>query len=101
MIIIIFCGYVLPSEPQNIKNSFNDSSKKDQILILDTALSSWFKTHGGKYPNNLNDLKAVELIPNSMDLSGYLYNVNSAKTKYRLTTTFSGSTVYISPLSNY
>lgn len=91
--------------PDGLKGGVNDDMRRREMVIVDHALSMYYQSHveknGGVYPVDLVILQNIGLLPNHMDLSGFIYSTQSAGSLYRLVVTLPSGVVAVSNGSKY
>lgn len=94
-ILMIILSAVAPNTG-TIITSVNDNNLKDQCYLLDNALSSWFTSHGGQYPDSLLILQNMGFVSKQMSLDNFTYSLSADQTLYRVTITLKNGSTYTS-----
>lgn len=85
-------SFISSGERQSLVNNLEVQQLKHDANVLDRALAMWYKSHSNKYPANLELLKDIKSIPQTMDLNAFSYSVNADKTYNLIIKTPNGST---------
>lgn len=98
-ILMVILSAVPPNTGTAI-TSTSDNVIKDQCYLIDNALSSWFTSHGGRYPSSLSILQNMGLISKQIEIDKFNYTLSADHTLYRITITLKNGSTYTSAGSN-
>lgn len=99
IITITMLSYTGNTNSQGIKNSIDDSAINTNIVLLDSAIVSYYCNHYGSLPDNLDNDTLIVMGIEDMNLSNFTYTKVSNRS-FRLVAKLSNGKTSISAHSN-
>lgn len=96
ILIILASANSMPSK--SIKNSVNDVNLKNQIILIDNALISYYRFHAA-FPDEINSSLLRQFGIEILDVSAFSYD-KKAENEFILSTKLANNEFYFSPNSN-
>jgi hypothetical protein len=84
-VLILTLVTVFTSVSPSIFRTTSDDLLKDQTMLIDEGLSLWYAHHSGQYPENIAILQSLDFISRDIDITKFIYALNSNNTQYKLT----------------
>jgi hypothetical protein len=82
------------------KKAVTDRFLIEQTVLLDSALSLYYTTHGSQYPDDLATLKTCDILPSTLSLTPFSYTAHDDLSSYNLSVSLESGETYVSPKSN-
>lgn len=95
LVIIALSSVSFLDSRNSILQNHETDRLKHEAIVIDRALSVWYKSHDDTYPDQLQNLKSINLIPQSVNLANYTYKPNDDT--YTLVVALPAGSTYKSP----
>jgi|GEM_PF-4694741 hypothetical protein len=95
---IIF-SFVSIVSPELISRKSSDQYLQNCAIQLDAALSVYYSSHNKQYPTTIQDLIALNHLPDSFPIDSFEYEVNEDLSAYKASVKLSDKSIFVSPNS--
>lgn len=82
VVLLIFGSLV--SGLGNTPQALRQDAVRNELMAIDQALSTWYMSHAGQYPDRLADLQALGLLPGTINVDNFAYVRQPGGTRYFL-----------------